>query len=77
MAAGLLPYQFHPLSPLTPHLAAPPRRRTWPGGSWDAHGGQGSYALVGGDALSDNERDELLQLCRQRLDALHRHSPRR
>jgi hypothetical protein len=37
---------------------------------------QGAYDLVGGVAegfcaaveLSDNERDELLQLCRQRLD---------
>ena len=30
---------------------------------------KGSYALVGGDELSDAERDQLLQLCRQRLDA--------
>ena len=30
---------------------------------------QGTYALVGGDELSDAERDKLLQLCRQRLDA--------
>ncbi len=30
---------------------------------------KGIYALVGGDALSDAERDELQQLCRQRLDA--------
>jgi hypothetical protein len=38
---------------------------------------QGAYGLVGGVAegfceaveLSDSERDELLQLCRQRLDA--------
>jgi hypothetical protein len=28
-----------------------------------------SYALVGGDELSDAERDQLLALCRQRLDA--------
>ena len=30
---------------------------------------RGSYALVGGDELSDAERDQLLELCRQRLDA--------
>lgn len=30
---------------------------------------QGSYTLVGGEELSDSERDALLQLCRQRLDA--------
>jgi hypothetical protein len=30
---------------------------------------QGTYALVGGDELSDAERDQLLDLCRQRLDA--------
>ncbi len=30
---------------------------------------KGSYALVGGDELSDSERDRLLALCRQRLDA--------
>ncbi len=29
---------------------------------------QGTYALVGGDELSDAEQEELLQLCRQRLD---------
>jgi hypothetical protein len=28
-----------------------------------------TYALVGGDELSDAERDQLLELCRQRLDA--------
>jgi len=33
---------------------------------------QGTYALVGGDELSDSERDQLLALCRQRLDALPR-----
>jgi hypothetical protein len=31
---------------------------------------QGAYDLVGGEELSDAEREELLQLCRQRLDAL-------
>jgi len=30
---------------------------------------KGTYALLGGDELSDTERDELQQLCRQRLDA--------
>ena len=30
---------------------------------------QGAYGLVGGEELSDTEREELLQLCRQRLDA--------
>jgi len=30
---------------------------------------QGAYDLVGGEELSDAEREELLQLCRQRLDA--------
>jgi len=30
---------------------------------------KGSYALVGGDELSDAERDQLQELCRQRLDA--------
>lgn len=29
----------------------------------------GAYSLIGGDELSDTERDELQQLCRQRLDA--------
>jgi hypothetical protein len=28
---------------------------------------RGTYDLVGGEELSDAERDELLQLCRQRL----------
>jgi len=30
---------------------------------------RGTYALVGGEELSDGERDQLLELCRQRLDA--------
>ncbi|MCP9819399.1 HNH endonuclease [Synechococcus sp. Cruz-9H2] len=29
--------------------------------------------LIGGDALSDGERDALLELCRQRLDAFREH----
>jgi len=33
----------------------------------------GEYSLVGGDELSAAERDELLQLCRDRLDAFRRH----
>ena len=28
---------------------------------------QGAYGLVGGEELSDAEREELLQLCRQRV----------
>jgi hypothetical protein len=39
--------------------------------------GDGLYNLSGAEELSDSERDVLLQMCRQRLDALHRHSPRR
>ncbi len=31
--------------------------------------GDGHDSLIGGDELSDGERDELLELCRQRLDA--------
>ncbi|MCP9796803.1 hypothetical protein [Cyanobium sp. Lug-B] len=31
--------------------------------------GDGHDSLIGGDALSDGERDALLELCRQRLDA--------
>ncbi len=31
--------------------------------------GNGAYSLIGGDELSDAERDALQQLCRQRLDA--------
>ncbi|EAQ76468.1 hypothetical protein [Synechococcus sp. WH 5701] len=31
--------------------------------------GNGAYSLIGGDELSDAERDQLQQLCRQRLDA--------
>ena len=30
---------------------------------------RGTYDLVGGEELSDAEREEMLQLCRQRLDA--------
>jgi hypothetical protein len=31
--------------------------------------GNGAYSLIGGDELSDAERDALQQLCRRRLDA--------
>ncbi len=31
--------------------------------------GDGHDSLIGGDALSDGERDALLELCRKRLDA--------
>jgi hypothetical protein len=34
---------------------------------------KGTYALVGGDDLSDGERDALLELCRQRLGAFREH----
>jgi ATP adenylyltransferase len=34
--------------------------------------GNGAYSLVGGDELSDAERDALQQLCRQRLEAFER-----
>lgn len=34
---------------------------------------RGVYTLLGGDELSAVERDELLQLCRDRLDAFQRH----
>jgi hypothetical protein len=43
----------HPCHPPVP---------TWPPSD-------GAYSLIGGDALSDGERDALLELCRQRLDA--------
>jgi ATP adenylyltransferase len=39
--------------------------------------GNGAYSLIGGDEMSDTERDALQQLCRQRLDAFHRRSQRR
>ncbi|WP_259720190.1 hypothetical protein [Synechococcus sp. CS-1328] len=57
--------------PGCPH--ARPQRRTWPGESWEAvvgkvltgNGitayGNGVYSLIGGDQLSDRERDELLK----------------
>jgi hypothetical protein len=66
-----------------------PRRRTWPAGSWEAHGGAGftlngitadgdaHNSLIGGDALSVGERDALLELCRQRLDAFREHPDQR
>ena len=41
IAAGLLLHQCHPPShPSQDSPIPPPRQRTWPGGSWDAHGGQ-------------------------------------
>ncbi len=39
--------------------------------------GDGHDSRIGGDELSDGERDALLELCPQRLDAFHRLSPRR
>ena len=38
-------------------------------GNGITHCERGTYALVGGEELSDSERDQLLQFCRQRLDA--------
>jgi diadenosine tetraphosphate (Ap4A) HIT family hydrolase len=38
-------------------------------GNGITHYGNGAYSLIGGDELSDTERDALEQLCRQRLDA--------
>ena len=35
--------------------------------------GDGHDSLIGGDELSDGERDALLELCRQRLDAFREH----
>ena len=35
---------------------------------------QGAYDLVGGEKLSDAEREEMLQMCRQRLDAFREQS---
>ncbi|MGL6134427.1 MAG: HNH endonuclease, partial [Prochlorococcaceae cyanobacterium] len=35
--------------------------------------GDGHDSLIGGDELSDGERDALLQLCRQRLDTFREH----
>ncbi|MGB5135936.1 MAG: hypothetical protein WBN89_12255 [Prochlorococcaceae cyanobacterium] len=48
-----------------------PESAWWPGLTFNgitAHG-DGHDSLIGGDELSDGERDELLELCRQRLDA--------
>ena len=48
-------------------------RRILVGGWWArftfngiTRNGNGAYSLIGGDELSDSERDELLQLCRHR-----------
>lgn len=38
-------------------------------GNGITHYEKGRYSLVGAEELSDSERDELLQLCRRRLDA--------
>jgi hypothetical protein len=35
--------------------------------------GDGHDSLIGGDALSDGERDALQELCRQHLDAFREH----
>jgi hypothetical protein len=39
--------------------------------------GDGHDSLIGGDDLSDAERDALQQLCRQRLDAFREHPDQR
>ncbi|WP_245552489.1 HNH endonuclease [Cyanobium gracile] len=44
------------------------QNQTWPGHP-AAASGNGAYSLIGGDELSDAERDALQQLCRQRHDA--------
>ncbi|MCP9934008.1 HIT family protein [Cyanobium sp. Candia 9D4] len=46
-------------------------RRWWAGFTFNGITayGDGHDSLIGGDALSDGERDALLELCRQRLDA--------
>jgi hypothetical protein len=43
----------------------------WPGFTFNSITayGDGHDSLIGGDALSDGEREALLELCRQRLDA--------
>jgi ATP adenylyltransferase len=37
---------------------------------------QGTYDLVGGEELSDTERDEMLERCRQRLNAFRERQKR-
>ncbi len=39
--------------------------------------GDGHNSLIGGDALSVGERDALLELCRQRIDAFREHPDQR
>ena len=39
--------------------------------------GDGHDSLIGGDALSDGERDALLELCHRRLDAFREHPDQR
>ena len=81
MAPRVLLYKFHPLSPPFPHLAPSARAGRGPpdpgqpmvdkvltGNGITAYG-NGAYGLIGGDELSDAERDALQQLCRQHLDA--------
>ena len=66
-----------PHRPLLPPSARAGRGPADPGSAWWGRftfNGitcceKGSYALVGGEELSDAERDQLLELCRQRLDA--------
>jgi 5-methylcytosine-specific restriction endonuclease McrA len=60
MAPGVLLYKFHRI-----------RRAWWARFTFNGitRYDQGAYGLVGGEQLRDAERDQLLQLCRHRLDA--------
>jgi len=60
-----------PVSPQpgSPHTPDPLRHPPAPTFNGITRYDQGAYGLVGGEELSDAEREELLQLCRQRLDA--------
>ncbi len=76
-----VPHPSHPARiPLCPAPAQDVARRIL-GSAWWAgitfNGitayGDGHNSLIGGDALSDGERDALLELCCQRLDAFREH----
>ncbi len=49
----------------------------WTGFTFNAITADGHDSLIGGDAMSDGERDALLELCRQRLDAFREHPDQR
>ena len=76
----------HPPVPTWPHSARAGRGPADPGnrmvsraltGNGTTATGDGHDSLIGGDELSDAERDALHQLCRQRLDAFNLRSIRR